>query len=319
VRFGAFTPYIVDDPVDRNTFLAWCEGIDAGPFGTIAHGERTRWHTLEHFTALGGMAVATERVRIWSHTLNVPMHPTAFLAKRAASIDILSDGRYTICASIGGRPQDWLASEKPYIEFPHATMDRKISEMRRMWNDELPADGGEKVYPLPKQKGGPPILCTAQAPKGLARAARWADGYAGFIAEHYADADQARVFLLRECSRIRDAWVAAGRNTKPYLSTSCFYGLGKGARERLAAAGGGYRRNRNEDVVGDEFWVHNEDAVRDVVLIAEEAGFDHVIFIPTSHDVGELEALAAVLRDVAPGGSDGGDETEFALARERVE
>jgi len=191
LTFGAFVPYIIPRAVDRDTFLAWCRRIDAGPFHALGHGERTRWHTLEHFTALAAMAVATERVRLWSHVVNVPMHPVAFLAKRTATIDVLSGGRYTMTAGIGGRPQDWLASEKPYVRYPHARMDGQIAELRRMWRGAPPADGGEPVLPLPAQAGGPPILCSSQGPKGLARAARWADGYAGFISERVSDPDHA--------------------------------------------------------------------------------------------------------------------------------
>jgi alkanesulfonate monooxygenase SsuD/methylene tetrahydromethanopterin reductase-like flavin-dependent oxidoreductase (luciferase family) len=300
VEFGAFVPYIVPKAIDRATFLAWCRRIDAGPFVTLAYGERTRWHTLEHFTALAAMAVATERVRLWSYTVNVPMHPTAFLAKRIASIDILSGGRYTMTAAIGGRPQDWLASEKPYVQFPHARLDAQIAELRRIWSGEAPADGGEPILPLPVQRGGPPILCSSQGPKGLARAARWADGYGGFISEHWSGPEQTRNFLVAEATRIREAWQAAGRQEKPLLAVGCFYGLGLGARDRLAAAGAGYRKNRNAAVTGGEFWVHNPDAVRDVVRVCEEAGFDQIIFIPTNDDVAELDELAAILRSLSP-------------------
>jgi alkanesulfonate monooxygenase SsuD/methylene tetrahydromethanopterin reductase-like flavin-dependent oxidoreductase (luciferase family) len=299
IEFGAFIPYIIEKPVDRATFLGWCRRIDEGPFVTLAHGERTRWHTLEHFTALAAMAIATERVRLWSHTLNVPMHPTAFMAKRIATIDILSGGRYTMAAGIGGRPQDWLASERPYIEFPHATLDAKVDELRRIWLGEQPSDGGERILPLPVQPGGPPILCSAHGPKGLARAARWADGYAGFVAEAYADVEQTRAYLAADGQRIRDAWREAGRTTAPYLSTSCFFGLGAGARDRLAATGAAYRKNRNASVTGGEFWVHDADAVRAVVAVAHEAEFDHLVFIPTSDDLGELDELAAILSELS--------------------
>jgi alkanesulfonate monooxygenase SsuD/methylene tetrahydromethanopterin reductase-like flavin-dependent oxidoreductase (luciferase family) len=295
VSFGSFVPYIVPRTTSRGTFLAWCRRIDEGPFDAIAHGERTRWHTLEHATALAAMAVATERVRIWSHTYNLPMHPVAFVAKRAATIDVLSDGRYTMTAAIGGRPQDWLASEKPYVRYPHATLDRQVGELRRIWRGESPADGGEQVLPLPVQPGGPPILCSAQGPKALARAARWADGYAGFVSEHAADAEQTLGLLEHDAQRVRAAWHAAGRETKPYLSTSCFYGLGSGARDRLAAVGAGYRRNRNDAVTGGEFWIADADAVREVVRVTAEAGFDRLIFIPTNDDIGELDELAAIL------------------------
>jgi alkanesulfonate monooxygenase SsuD/methylene tetrahydromethanopterin reductase-like flavin-dependent oxidoreductase (luciferase family) len=307
LTFGAFVPYIIPRAVDRDTFLAWCRRIDAGPFHALGHGERTRWHTLEHFTALAAMAVATERVRLWSHVVNVPMHPVAFLAKRTATIDVLSGGRYTMTAGIGGRPQDWLASEKPYVRYPHAQMDGQIAELRRMWRGEPPADGGEPVLPLPAQAAGPPILCSAQGPKGLARAARWADGYAGFISERVSDPDRALGFLTADAQRIRAAWQQAGRAEPPYLSTSCFYGLGPGARERLAGVGASYRRNRNEAVAGAQFWISDEAAVRHVVDVARAAGYNRLIFIPTNDDIGELDRLIAVLEEVG-GVSSGGRE-----------
>lgn len=295
--FGAFVPYIVPRAIDRATFLAWCRRIDEGPFATIAHGERTRWHTLEHFTALTAMAVATDRVGIWSYTLNVPMHPVAFLAKRIASIDILSGGRYTMTAGIGGRPQDWLASEKPHVQFPHARMDAQVAELRRIWAGRLPADGGEPILPLPVQLGGPPIHCSARGPKGLARAARWAGGYGGFISEEFSNAEESLAFLRAERIRLDDAWISAGRSDPAYLSMGCFYGLGSGAPERLAEAGAGYRRNRNAAVTGGEFWIHSAEAVQAAVRICTEAGVDQLIFIPTNDDIGELEELSAILDD----------------------
>jgi alkanesulfonate monooxygenase SsuD/methylene tetrahydromethanopterin reductase-like flavin-dependent oxidoreductase (luciferase family) len=298
IRFGAFLPYIIPRAIDRRTFFAWCRRIDEGPFDVIAHGERTRWHTLDHFTMLAAMAVTTERVRLWSYVVNLPMHPVAFLAKRAASVDVLSDGRYTMTAGIGGRPQDWLASEKPLIRFPHATMDAQIAELRRIWSGEAPADGGERIFPLPVQPGGPPIMCSALRPKGLARAAVWAGGYSGFISEQHSNSEQALQFLTADARRVREAWSAAGRRDVPFLSTACFYGLGTGAGDRLAAVGAAYRKNRNAAVTGGEFWVHSAAAVRDVVAIGRQAEFDQVIFIPTNDDIGELDELAAILGDL---------------------
>jgi alkanesulfonate monooxygenase SsuD/methylene tetrahydromethanopterin reductase-like flavin-dependent oxidoreductase (luciferase family) len=305
ITFGAFAPYIIPRSIDRDTFVAWCRRIDEGPFATIAHGERTRWHTLEHFTALAAMAMVTEKVRIWSYTLNLPMHPVAFLAKRTATIDVLSGGRYTMTAAIGGRPQDWLASEKPYVRFPHARMDVQIAELRRIWSGAEPSDGGERIFPLPVQQDGPPILCSAQGPKGLVRAARWAGGYGGFISEQMSNAEETLAFLVADARRVKDAWQAAGRADDPYLATACFYGLGPGAVDRLAAAGAGYRRNRNSAVTGGEFWVHDARAVRDVVAVTREAGFDRLIFIPTNDDLGELDELAAILREIPQPGPSG--------------
>jgi hypothetical protein len=38
--------------------------------------------------------------------------------------------------------------------------------------------------------------------------------------------------------------------------------------------------------------------VSDVVAVAEEAGFDHLVFIPTSDDAGELDELGRILAEV---------------------
>jgi alkanesulfonate monooxygenase SsuD/methylene tetrahydromethanopterin reductase-like flavin-dependent oxidoreductase (luciferase family) len=176
-------------------------------------------------------------------------------------------------------------------------MDEQIAELRRIWSGQPPADGGEKVLPLPVQVGGPPIHCSAQGPKGIRRAARWAVGYGGFISERCSNPEQTREHLKSEAKRVRDAWREAGRKEDPYLTVGCFYGLGNGARKRLAAAGGGYRKNRNADVTGGEFWVHDSDAVREVVSAVKESGFHHMFFIPTNDDVGELDELSAILQD----------------------
>jgi hypothetical protein len=128
---------------------------------TLAHGERTRWRTLEHITALAAMAAATQRVRLWSYTVNVPMHPTAFLAKRIASIDILSGGRYTMTAAIGGRPQDWLGSCG--LRMRDWMPGSRSCAGSGMGRHKLTA--ANQPLPLPVQRDGPPILCSSQGPQ----------------------------------------------------------------------------------------------------------------------------------------------------------
>lgn len=84
----------------------------------------------------------------------------------------------------------------------------------------------------------------------------------------------------------------------PYLAVGCFYGLGRGARERLAEISSSYRRNRNAKVTGGEYWVYNPEAIQDVVRVTREAGFHHINFIPTNDDVEELDELAGILSDL---------------------
>ena len=296
MAFGVFLPYIQPTQINRTTFLTWCQRIDQGPFTTLAHGERTAWATFEHFTALAAMAVATERVQLWSHTLNLPLHPADFAAKRIATIDVLSEGRYTLVVGAGapGRTQDWHSAEKAPLRFPHARIDTQIVQMRKIWNGEPPTEGGELIGPMPVQKGGPKIICGAQGPKGRARGARWGDGYAGFIGDE--NTPMGTVVELREiASQNRALWSDTGRAGTPYLSTSCFFALGANAKERLAKIGAAYIDISLPGVNGDIFWINSADAVRQVIANCKEAGFDQLVFIPTADDIAELDELSTIL------------------------
>lgn len=55
-----------------------------------------------------------------------------------------------------------------------------MAELRRLWAGEPPFDGADPVEPLPVQAGGPPLWSGSLGPKGMARAARWAEGVTGF-------------------------------------------------------------------------------------------------------------------------------------------
>ena len=71
--------------LDRKAILAWCRGIDAGPFSSLAC---RRAHHLPHTemrTLLAAAAALTARVRIVPTLYVLPMHPTALVAKEVAS------------------------------------------------------------------------------------------------------------------------------------------------------------------------------------------------------------------------------------------
>jgi alkanesulfonate monooxygenase SsuD/methylene tetrahydromethanopterin reductase-like flavin-dependent oxidoreductase (luciferase family) len=296
MEIGVFLPHIVPESLDRTTFLAWCRRIDEGPFAWLAYGERTAWNTLDHGGAMAAAAVATERVRLMSAAMNVPIHPTAIAAKRIATIDVLSGGRYAVVIGTGGSRHDWITADRPYKRHPHAQIDAQVPGMRSIWRGEPPYEGAPPVRPLPTQPGGPPLYTSARGPKGLARAARWANGYGGFVGAWASTPELARDYLVADAARIRDAWRNAGRTDEPYLSTSCFFLLGNRAKEKLREVAGGYQRVHQPHVTGDEFWVHNPDAVVQIIELAEQAGFDHMCFVPATTEVRVLDELCEVVR-----------------------
>src|SRR4051794_25290728 len=97
---------------DRSTTLAWCRGIDAGPFSSVSCGERITYHNQEMLVTMSAAAALTERVRVFCNLVVGPLHATAVVAKQLATLDVLAGGRLTVGVGIGGREHDILAAER---------------------------------------------------------------------------------------------------------------------------------------------------------------------------------------------------------------
>jgi alkanesulfonate monooxygenase SsuD/methylene tetrahydromethanopterin reductase-like flavin-dependent oxidoreductase (luciferase family) len=272
---------------DRAALLDWCRRIDAGPFASVAAGERVSFPNVEVGVALAAAAAITERVRIVSTLFVAPLHPAAQLAKRVASLDVLSGGRLTLGLGVGGREEDYRATGATF-ERRHARLDAQVAEMRRIWAGETLVAGTAPIGPAPLQPGGPPILVAAAGAKPLARAARWSDGVLGFdFGPQAAEAEQ----LVRDAEA---AWREAGRTARPYCTTSFWFALGPDAHERLDR----YAR-RYLAVFGDaaaralaaRCLSAGDDALRTALRNLRDAGIDECFLVPTTADVTELDRL----------------------------
>ena len=75
MKIGMTLPSMVGE-YDRDTTLQWCRGIDAGPFSSLACGERIAFRNQEMRVLLAAAAALTERVRIVPTLYVLPMHRT---------------------------------------------------------------------------------------------------------------------------------------------------------------------------------------------------------------------------------------------------
>jgi alkanesulfonate monooxygenase SsuD/methylene tetrahydromethanopterin reductase-like flavin-dependent oxidoreductase (luciferase family) len=284
---GVMLPYVV--LADRRTTIDWCRRIDDGPFASLGMGERLGYDNLDQLVTLSAAAVLTERVRLLSHVMVLPLHPAPLVAKRAATIDVLSEGRLTLAVGVGWREDEFTAVGASFAG-RYARQDEQVAQLRRVWAGEPPFAGVEPIGPRPVQSGGPPILCSARGSKALARAALWADGYAGFSPE--VDRDE----MTTVARTVRAAWTEAGRDEEPYLMTSTFFALGDGAPERLRAATGGYARYRDGSRERlDKATVDSPAGVERALDAARESGYRGLMLIPTTGDLAELDRLETVI------------------------
>jgi alkanesulfonate monooxygenase SsuD/methylene tetrahydromethanopterin reductase-like flavin-dependent oxidoreductase (luciferase family) len=70
-----------------------------------------QWRFLDTWTLMAMIAAKTERLRIFPDVANLPLRPPSMLAKSAATIDLLSGGRFelvSVQAHFGMRLWRWV-------------------------------------------------------------------------------------------------------------------------------------------------------------------------------------------------------------------
>ncbi len=280
--------------VDGPTIREWCARIDDGPFSSVAVGERVAYPSHDLFASLAFAAAATRRVRIVSTIVVLPSHNAVRVAKQAATIDVLSEGRLTLGVGVGGRDQDYVAVGAS-TDHRFARLDEQVAQLRQTWNGEEVIDGIPPIGPTPVQPGGPPILTAAMGPKSLARSARWADGLSGFDLAPDVDSVQ------RTFDAVRSAWTDAGRTSRPWLATSTWFALGSDGPARLHGYATNYLGIFGEAVataMADLCRMNDPGVVRETVAALAETGADELVLVPTTDDVAELDRLIAAVPDL---------------------
>ena len=275
----------------RATTLEWAAGIDAGPFSSISCGERITFRNVEMMVTLSAAAALTERVRVFVNLVVAPMHAPTLVAKELATLDVLCDGRLTVGVGVGGREHDYRAVGSTF-ERRHPRLDAAVGEIRSVWSGNPPFGGSDPVGPSPVQDRIE-VLAGAMGPKGLGRAARWADGVSGFA----LTADGAEMVEAAEAAR--HAWSLAGRDAPPRLVTGCFYVLGvdepqatlqQFTYDYLEIFGSGVART-----LADDAPVWNQERLVRVLDDAATAGADEFILVPGTVDPACLRATADVV------------------------
>lgn len=136
------------------------------------------------FTVISFVAAYTERVRVATGVLIVPYRDPFDVARRFATIDVLSGGRLIVGCGVG-----WLKEEFDLLGVPFAQRGKRTDEyvraMKAMWTEDDPRVNGEFVnldvstnpYPHPLQKPHPPIWFGGESKASVRRVARLGDGW----------------------------------------------------------------------------------------------------------------------------------------------
>jgi len=146
---------------------------------------------FEGWTLLSAFAAQTERLRLGVLVTSNRFRPPAMLAKIAATVDVVSDGRLDFGIGVGSRPsppaawREYPAYGLPFHDFAHAvgSLAEACTVIRRLWTEAKPFDfdgtyvqlAGAFCHPKPVQRPHPPILIGGRTPATLRVVAEHAD------------------------------------------------------------------------------------------------------------------------------------------------
>lgn len=113
---------------------------------------------LENWTLLSAIALATERLHVFPDVANLPLRPPVMLAKAAATLDVLTDGRVEIGLGAGAFPQGIAAMDGPRRETKPTVreVEESIDVMREFWSGKRSVRYRGKYHSLDGTHPGPP-------------------------------------------------------------------------------------------------------------------------------------------------------------------
>lgn len=219
--------------------LEWAKRADERGFSSLGIIGRLVYSNYDPLTTLAACAGVTTNIRLMTTVLLAPLRNAAVLAKEAATIDNLSNGRLTLGLGVGAREDDFEAAGVPFHR-RGVLFDRQLETMHRIWAQD-PIVGGVAIGPPPVQKGGPEILIGGYSPAAMKRVGRWSNG---LILGSGAPPAQA----VQLYNAAQESWKAHNRPGKPRFVGCIYHGIIKA--DRLIVFGGGFPIKTDQGIIG---------------------------------------------------------------------
>ncbi len=290
---------------------AWLAAAEQLPLDSVWQGGHVLppSATGEAVTRLALLTAWTERVRVGSAVLVLPLYHPVVVAKQLADLDARSGGRLTVGVGVGGDfPDEFAAVGVPVAE-RGARTDEAMDVLRTLWRGgpvthhgrwvdldgvELrpvaPLDGGGGMQP-----GGPPLVVSGRTEPAMRRAARRGDGWMPYLVSPGAYA--------RSVATIRAEAAAAGRDLAGFEWMLYLYCSirpdGDRARDDVASFLGRAYGDKPGAMLDRIAPAGTPEEVAAKVQAYVDAGARHIVVSPAAHD-DTLEVVRLAAEEVLP-------------------
>jgi probable F420-dependent oxidoreductase len=140
---------------------------------------------LDPLVVLSAAAGATERIRLITSILVLPYHDPVRLANEAASLDVISGGRFVLGVGAGWNEQEFDALGVQLSE-RGARSDEYLAALRALWSQDPASFDGRftsfrcvSLGAPERTRGGPPVWIGGHSDAALRRALLYGHGWHG--------------------------------------------------------------------------------------------------------------------------------------------
>jgi alkanesulfonate monooxygenase SsuD/methylene tetrahydromethanopterin reductase-like flavin-dependent oxidoreductase (luciferase family) len=253
-------------------------------------------HFFDTWSLIPTLLAETKHISFFTNVASLPLRPPAVMAKAAASLDVLSGGRFELGLGGGAQPE-LIANFGGPRRTPGETVeaiDEAIDVIRLLWSEERSVSFEGHHYRLNDARPGPrpehpiSIWVGAFKPRMIRLVGRKADGWLPSLGVLTRDQ------LRAGNEQIDEAADTAGRDPRSIRRLINLQGLiGEKAPPSRSELPVGYLAG--EPLAGAAGWW-----VETIAGFAED-GFDTIVFWPVDPSPNQLERLIAEVVPQLPG------------------
>ncbi|KAA9166337.1 LLM class flavin-dependent oxidoreductase [Amycolatopsis acidicola] len=161
--------------------IAWAESLGLGSVWLTEHHFCDDGYTPSPFTLAAAIGERTSSLRIGTNLIVAPLHNPVRLAEDAATVSLLTGGRFDLGVGQGYWAPEFAAFDRDLRHRP-SLLEESVGLIRRAWSGSAePFEGKRFRLPAlqitPQPERPPKLLVGAMADKAIERAARIGDGF----------------------------------------------------------------------------------------------------------------------------------------------
>jgi alkanesulfonate monooxygenase SsuD/methylene tetrahydromethanopterin reductase-like flavin-dependent oxidoreductase (luciferase family) len=285
MKLGIGLPNTLGYELDRRLLLDWARLADEAGFYVAGTIDKINFDSWDSLATLAAAAAVTDRIRLATTILLLPARNEVLVAKQAAVIDRLSEGRLVLGVAQGAREDDYEVVGAAF-RGRSERFERQVRRIREVWSGAREATVDRGVLgPAPVQDP-PPIWVGASTPPAIERAVRVGDGYIFGTA--------GAQMMGQYGPGLREAFAAAGKPNAT-IAGLAYVAVDDDPAKALAEAAHHVNRYYTTGLWApvEQLIHHGPPAkIADEVAAYEQAGVDVLILCPEIPDVRQVELLA---------------------------